>query len=98
MEKLGKLIIASVNRYKDKKWRQVSDKELIKIFEKFHDLEARLWGGPWFYGWYFFFNDIYLENLRNYLFKKIKNDFDKVWNYVLTPKKLLLLEKKNWNY
>ena len=94
MEKLAKLIIASVNRYRNKDWGRVSDKKLIKIFEKFHDLESRLWGGPWFYGWHFFFNGIYLKNLRDYLFRKVKNDFDKLWNYLITPEKISFIGKE----
>lgn len=48
MEKFGLEIIKLANKYKKiKKWSQYANKDLIRIFEKFYNLEAKLWwGGP----------------------------------------------------
>lgn len=91
MEKIGLKIISLADKYKSKNWTKSSNKELISIFWKFHDLEGRLWGISWFYGWYFFFNDIYLENLKNVLEKKLKKDFEKVWQFVIQPERITFI-------
>lgn len=91
VEKTGMSIIKAVNQYKNTNWKELSNRDLTEILGKLYDLQSQLWGGPWFYGWYFFFNDIYLENLRNLLVKKLKGDFDVVWKYTITPEKMTFI-------
>lgn len=91
VEKMGLKIISLVNKYKNKNWATSSNKELISILWKFHDLDGKLWGISWFYGWYFFFNDIYLEKLKNTLEKKLGKDFEKVWQFVIQPERVTFI-------
>jgi phosphoenolpyruvate synthase/pyruvate phosphate dikinase len=88
MERIGLKIIKLVDDYKMTTWLKLSNQELIKILEEFSDLESRLWGGAWIYSYYFFFNDVYLPKVKEILERKLKDDFEKVWEYLLTPEKL----------
>ena len=91
MEKTGLKIIKLANKYKSKNWDKTSNVTLVEVLEKFTDLNSQLWGGPWFYGYYFFFNETYLERFRKHLKKKLKNDFEKVWNYLIIPEKITFI-------
>jgi phosphohistidine swiveling domain-containing protein len=92
MEKNGLNIISLVNRYKNQNWVKLSNKKLVQILGKFHDAVGKLWGGVPFYAWYFFFNEIYLERLRNILEKKLKEeDFRKIWQFVIQPEKITFI-------
>jgi len=91
IEKNGQLFVKFVDKHKNTDWTRLSNGRLVEVLEKLSDLEARVWGGPWIYGWYFFFNDIYLEEFKNQLEKKLKNDFKEIWNYILTPEKLTFI-------
>lgn len=92
MEETSNTIINESDRYKETNWIDSSNEDLAKVVERFFDLEARLWGSPVMYGWYFFFNDIYLEELKNDLKNKFKDeDFDRIWNYATTPEKLTFI-------
>lgn len=91
IEKKGLRIIKAVDKYKNINWAKLTNKELAKTLEKFHDLESQLWGGPWFYGYYFFFNDIYLVKFKEILEKKLKDDFEKGWNHLITPEKITFI-------
>ena len=87
IEKNGNAFIDFVNKYKDDKWSGYLDAELAALLGEAHDLSAKVWGGPWVYGYYFYFNDIYLEEFKKSLAKKLAPaDFKKVWDYVLQPK------------
>lgn len=94
MEKTGLKIIKLVDKYKNKNWDKASNKVLAKILEKFTDLNSQSWGGSWFYGYYFFFNETYLEKFKERLEKKLKNDFEKVWNYLIIPEKVTFIGRE----
>lgn len=83
--KTGEEIIRSTDKYKKTNWQNEPDKKLLEIIEKFFDFESRLWGGSFFYGWYFYFNDVYFFKLEEELKNKLKDKFNEVWQYVLTP-------------
>lgn len=94
MEKLGLRVVALADKYRKRNWSKATAGELASIVERMQDAEGRMWGGSWIYGWYFYFNDIYLENLKEILRKKLGNDFDRVWKYTLQPVKLTFVGRE----
>lgn len=85
-------LINFVNKYKDEDWSVYSSQKLISLFRKLFDLSAKVWGGPWAYGYYFYFNDVYLSEFQKLLEEKLKKkDFEKVWNYTIRPEKITFI-------
>lgn len=89
-EKSAKNIISETNKYRKNNWKKTSNSEILKVLTKFQDYISILWCGPVIYAWYFFFNDIKLEELKDALEKKCQNKFGKLWSYLIQSEKLTL--------
>lgn len=95
IEKNCSLLINFVNKYKNQKWINYSNGKIGFLFEKIHNLSAKIWGGPWAYGYYFYFNDIYLNEFKERLERKLKkDDFEKIWNFTLQPQNITFMGKE----
>ena len=95
MEKNGNAFIDFVNKHKNDNWGEYSNSDLVALLKKAHDLSSRIWGGPWVYGYYFYFNDIYLEDFKKSLAAKLKPaDLEKIWDYILQPKDITSLGRE----
>ncbi|MBC8500279.1 MAG: hypothetical protein ISS25_02595 [Nanoarchaeota archaeon] len=93
MEKIAKQIIKFTDKYKHSNWKKLSNKQLSNLLEESCDLQARLWGGVIFYGYYFYFNDIFMERFIKEL-EKLKKSDEKLIEYITSPEEISMIGKE----
>ncbi|OGZ28678.1 MAG: hypothetical protein A2562_00495 [Candidatus Nealsonbacteria bacterium RIFOXYD1_FULL_39_11] len=95
MEKEEIKSLLLTDKYKSRNWKKVTNKEIIVILEKFVASQGRVWPvSSWFYGWDFFFDEGFLELFKKNLEEKLGNNFNKVWEYLIQPEKLIYISRE----
>jgi len=76
-----------IDEVKNTKWKQLDNTKIAKIIFKHCQLTAKIWAIPFNYAYYFFLNDIVIEQFIKDIKKRLGKNFEKQHIAILTPDK-----------